>query len=98
MTLCGERNNTSMRVQLKRYWSLLVKYLKPQWIRVILLAVLLFASIGLKLINPQVISYFIDTSQAGGALQTLLVAASLFIVIALVQRVVAFFSTSVAGD
>src|SRR6266852_4185645 len=98
MTPCGERNDTSMHVQLKRYWSLLVKYLKPQWISVVLLAVLLLASIGLQLLNPQVIRYFIDTTQAGGSSQKLLFAALLFIGIALIQRTIAYCSTYVAEN
>src|SRR5579859_3081761 len=98
MMPCGKRNNTSMPVQLKRYWSLLLKYLKPQWISVVLLAVLLLVSIGLQLINPQVIRYFIDTTQAGGPSPKLLLAALLFIGIALIQRTIAFCSTYVAEN
>ena len=87
-----------MHVQLKRYWSLLVKYLKPQWTSVALLAVLLLGSIGLQLINPQVIRYFIDTTQTSGPSQKLLFAALLFIGIALIQRTIAFCSTYVAEN
>ena len=87
-----------MRVQMKRYWRLLVKYLRPQWLSVVLLAVLLLASIALQLLNPQVIRYFIDTTQAGGAGQTLLFAALLFIGIALLQRSIAFCATYVAEN
>ncbi len=56
-----------MVIQFRRYWNLLVTYLKPQWTRVTLLTVLLFGSIGLQLGNPQIIRYFIDTTQAGGS-------------------------------
>src|SRR5437764_11880029 len=94
----GERNNTFMVIQFRRYWGLLVNYLKPEWTRVTLLTVLLFSSIGLQLVNPQLIRYFIDTTQAHGPLGTLLIAAGLFIAIALVQRVVAFCSTYVAEN
>lgn len=87
-----------MCVQLKRLWNLLVTYLKPQWIHIVLLAVLLLTSIGLQLMNPQVIRIFIDTTQAGGPLQKLLFAALLFIAIALVQRTVAYCSTYVAEN
>ena len=87
-----------MAIQFRRYWNLLVKYLRPQWKRVVLLAALLFGSIGLQLVNPQVIGYFIDTTQARGPLRTLLLAAALFIGIALVQRAVAFYSTFVAEN
>lgn len=51
-----------MEIQVHEYRDLLVKYLKPQRFRVALLAVLLFTSIGLTLLNPQVIRYFIDTA------------------------------------
>jgi len=87
-----------MVIQFRRYWNLLVTYLKPQWTRVTLLTVLLSGSIGLQLVNPQIIRYFIDTTQAGGSLGTLFIAAGLFIAIALVQRVVAFYSTYVAEN
>ena len=93
-----------MRVQMKRYGRLLVTYLKPQWISVVLLAVLLLASIILQLLNPQVIRYFIDTTQpgtstrSGNPAQTLLWLALLFISIALLQRTIAFCSTYVAEN
>src|SRR5260370_36901211 len=87
-----------MVFQFRRYWNLLVTYLKPQRTRVTLLTVLLFGSIGLQLVNPQIIRYFIDTTQAGGSLGTLFIAAGLCIAIALVQRVVAFYSTSLADN
>ena len=77
---------------------MLVTYLKPQRAQVVLLAVLLFSSIGLQLINPQVIGYFIDTTQAGGPLRALLIAAVIFIAIALLQRIVAFSSTYTAEN
>ena len=32
-----------MHIPLKRYWTLLVDYVRPQWPRVVLLAVLLLA-------------------------------------------------------
>lgn len=87
-----------MHVQLKRYWNLLVRYLKLQSKSVALLAMLLLASISLQLINPQVIRFFIDTTQSGGPAQKLLFAALLFIAIALIQRVTAFCSTYVAEN
>jgi ATP-binding cassette subfamily B protein len=87
-----------MNVQFRGHWRLLVTYLKPQWAQVVLLTVLLFSSIGLQLINPQVIRYFIDTTQAGGPLRALLIAAVIFIAIALLQRIVAFSSTYTAEN
>ncbi|MGH2481330.1 MAG: ABC transporter ATP-binding protein, partial [Ktedonobacteraceae bacterium] len=89
---------TSMRVQLKRYWRLLVTYLKPQWSSMLGLAGLILASVGLQLLNPQVIRAFIDMTQAGGPEQKLLLVALLFIGIALLQRGIAFCSTYVATN
>ena len=82
-----------MSIPIKQYWTLLVNYLKPQWRWAALLAALLLGSIGLQLVNPQIMRYFIDTAQAGGEQETLLRAALLFIGIALVQQVVAVLAT-----
>jgi len=71
---------------LKKYGELLAKYLGTQWPRVALLTVLLLGSIGLQLANPQVIRYFIDTAQSHGAQSSLLMAAVLFVAIALVSQ------------
>jgi len=67
-----------MKIPLNQYWTLLRKYLTPQWIRALFLAVLILSSIGLRLLNPQVMRFFIDTATAGGAQQTLIEAALLF--------------------
>lgn len=56
--------------------------------RFILLAVFMLGNIGLQVINPQLMRYFIDTALAGGALNQLTFAAIGFIVIALVQQMV----------
>jgi len=53
------------------------------------LAVLLLGSIALQLASPQVVRFFIDTTQRGGLQSTLIAAAVLFLAIALAQRVVA---------
>ncbi|HET8841392.1 MAG TPA: ABC transporter ATP-binding protein [Ktedonobacteraceae bacterium] len=86
-----------MHVQFRRSWRFLSMYLKPQRGRVLVLATLLFASIGLQLVNPQIIRGFIDATQAGSPLPTLLVAAGLFSALAVLQRVGAFFSAYIAS-
>jgi hypothetical protein len=53
-----------MKLPIRHYWQLLVDYLKAQWERIVLLAVLLFSTIGLQLVSPQILRYFIDTAQA----------------------------------
>jgi ATP-binding cassette subfamily B protein len=86
-----------MHVQFGRYWRLLTTYLKPQRGRVIRLAILLFASIGLQLVTPQIIRSFIDATQVGSPLPILLTSAGLFIALGVLQRIVAFLSTYVAS-
>ncbi|GHO98059.1 helicase [Reticulibacter mediterranei] len=85
-----------MSAQFRSHRRLLVTYLKPLWGRVILLAILLIVSIGLQLVNPQVIRAFIDATQAGSPLSTLLLAAGIFLALAVSQRIIAFLSVFVA--
>jgi ABC-type multidrug transport system fused ATPase/permease subunit len=82
-----------VKIPLGEYGALLARYLKPQALRVLLLAVLLLASIALQLANPQIMRSFLDTTQAGGALPTLIRLALLFLAIAVVQQVVAVSET-----
>src|SRR5258708_9341265 len=68
-----------MHTQFGHYWRLLVTYLKPQWRSVVLLSILLMSNIALQLINPQVIRYFIDATQACRPLSALLHAPAPFL-------------------
>lgn len=81
-----------------RYWTLLAKYLRPQLPKVMLMGALLFGSIALQLINPQIVRIFLDEVQAGGALESLTRVAALFIVVAIVQQVVSVAATYVSND
>jgi ATP-binding cassette subfamily B protein len=72
-----------MHLPLYAYWSLLARYLRTQWGKVALLTLLLFASIGLQLLNPQIVRRFLDAAQTGSALTTLLTLALLFLAAAL---------------
>jgi ATP-binding cassette, subfamily B, bacterial len=87
-----------MNLPLTQYRSLLGVYLKPQRARVALLAALLFGGIALQLANPQIIRYFIDTTQAGGPQTALLAAAVLFLGVALAQRVTSIATTYVGEN
>lgn len=82
-----------MKIPLKQYWNLLVDYLKPQRSRVVMLGIALLSSIGLKLLNPQILRYFIDTAVAGGSEQALVRAALLFTGVALVTQILAVAAT-----
>ncbi len=75
-----------MKLPVRRYFALLVTYLKPLWRRALLLALLLLAGIGLQLLNPQILASFIDTALAGGATTTLLLAGALFTGVALANQ------------
>ncbi len=71
----------------QRHWRLLRRYLRPHGGNVLRMAALLLFSIGLQLVNPQVIRYFLDTAQSGGAVRVLLLAASAFIGFGLLQQI-----------
>ena len=73
---------------LKKYGELFATYLGPQWPMVVLLGGLLLGSIGLQLVNPQIIRYFIDAAQSGASPASLLTAAVLFIAIALISQTI----------
>ncbi len=77
-----------MNIPLKRYWTLLVRYLKPQWATVLLLAVLLVSSIGLQLLKPQILRGFIDAVGAGDSVAALGRKAVLFLVVAVTGQAV----------
>jgi ATP-binding cassette, subfamily B, bacterial len=78
-----------MNLSFKSYWNLLSDHIRPQKGRFTLLAVLLFGSIGLRILAPQIMRVFIDEALAGEALRVLTTTAIAFIGIALIQQVVA---------
>jgi ABC-type multidrug transport system fused ATPase/permease subunit len=78
-----------MNVSFKSYWNLLSDHIRPQMGRFILLAALLFGSIGLRIVAPQIMRHFIDDALAGDPLETLTSTAIAFIAVALIQQVVA---------
>ncbi len=77
-----------MKIPFQQYRRLLIKYLRPRWRGFTTLTVLLFGNIGLQLVNPQIMRFFLDTAQAGGAIAVLMRAALLFLSVALVQQIV----------
>lgn len=80
------------------YYMMLNRYLLPQRKSLIGLALLLFTSIGLQLINPQIIRYFIDTASSDKALEPLYYAAALFIGFSLIQQLVSVIATYVSEN
>ena len=86
-----------MNVSFKQIWNLLARHIAPQRKRFVLLAVLLLGSIGLQVINPQIVRAFIDASSSQAA-ETLAVAALAFIGIALFQQAVGVGATYVGEN
>ncbi|MEO5953165.1 MAG: ABC transporter ATP-binding protein [Chloroflexia bacterium] len=84
-----------MSIPIKQYGALLARYLKSQRWRVVFLAILLFTWIGLQILNPQIVRYFIDQAQAGAPLETLVWSALLFLAVAIVTQGLSVLSTYV---
>lgn len=82
-----------MQIPLKQYNHLLINYLKPQLGQVLWLAVMLLGSIGLQILNPQILGDFIDTALSGGSQQRLFTAAFLFIGLALLTQILTVMVT-----
>lgn len=80
------------------YKDLLITYLRPQAARALLMTVLLVTSIGLQLVNPQILRYFIDTALAGSPATPLLFAGAIFVALALANQVVSIFATYVSEN
>lgn len=83
---------------LKRYWRLLAHYLRPQWSRMGLLAVILCGTICVQVITPLVASHFIDQATSGGAMHDLIVLALLTMGLALAGQALAVAETYVAEN
>lgn len=88
----------NMRENLMKYWRILGKYLRPQWLQVILLGILFFVGIGLQLTIPQIIRIFIDSAGAGEAISRLINIAVIFIGIALIQQIVSLGITYISQN
>lgn len=78
--------------------KLFLVYLRPQWGRLLLLALLVLGGIALQLINPQLIRYVLDQAEAGAAQRQLMLAALLFIAFGLLQAGVTLTSTWLGND
>lgn len=87
-----------MRIPLTQYWDLLVDYLRPEVLKATLLAVLLFSSIGLQLLNPQIMRSFIDSALGGTTINHLIQLAGLYIVVAIVNQGLTVGATYLGQD
>ena len=86
------------KVRFRQYAALLSQYLKPQRMRVALLSIFIFSGIGLALINPQILRYFIDAAEAGAAKRDLIIAGVAFFAIGLFRQVSMLVSTYLGQD
>src|SRR5216683_1883212 len=82
-----------MKLPVRRYFALLLVYLKPQWLRTLLMVVCLLAGIGFQIINPQIISYYINTTSAHGPVSALMTAGGLYILAAVLNQIISVGST-----
>jgi len=85
-------------IPVRAYFNLLTDYLRPLRPRVVLLGIVLFGTIGLQLLNPQLIKRFIDGALAGEDASALIPVAVLFMLIAVAQQALAIWSTYLAED
>ncbi len=83
-------------LQLKRDVRLLVRYLRPQWLAMGLLAVILCSNLCVQVATPLVISHFIDQATSGANMHDLIVLALFAIILALVGQGLAVAETYVA--
>ena len=87
-----------MEIPVRGYGELMFRYIKPMRGKVVILALLIFATIGLQLLNPQIIRYFIDTASTTDHVDPLLKAAVLFLVTALSLQLLGVAATYVGED
>lgn len=87
-----------MKLPVKRYFILLITYIRPQIKLVLLLFLLLSFSIGLQLVNPQIVRFFIDEAMQGTKASKLYGAAGLFITLALIQQGINLVSTYISQN
>ena len=88
---------TRTRVPFKQYADLLWTYLRPQKALVAVVAVSLLGNIGLQLVSPQILRFFIDEALEGSAVGRLVGVALLFTLVALVQQAVNVVATYTSG-
>ena len=93
----GASSPPRTRVPFRRYAALLWKYLRPQKALAAVVAVSLLSNIGLQLISPQILRYFIDEALAGSTVGRLVWIAVLFTAIAVVQQAVNVVAVYTSG-
>lgn len=73
-------NPLAVQLTLRHHVGLLAHYLRPQWQKMLMLAVLLFGSIALQLLAPQLLRRFIDAAVSSSASADVLAGAALWFI------------------
>jgi ABC-type multidrug transport system, ATPase and permease components len=84
----------SSRNTLQLLWT----YIRPQWRRTLLLAILLLASIGSQLYSPQIIRQFIDQATQQAPISSLVWLAVLFLIVAVCTQVLTLGATALSAQ
>jgi ATP-binding cassette subfamily B protein len=79
-------------------WQLLWTYIRPQWRRSLLLAILLLGSIALQLASPQIIRQFIDLATQQAPTSSLVWLAVLFLIVALLTQAATLGATALSAQ
>ena len=79
------QKSTLGEISLDAYWSLLLRYLRPHRGKVVVVILLLLGTIGLQLLNPQIVRTFLDAAQAEQSMRTLSLLALFFLGAALLK-------------
>jgi ATP-binding cassette subfamily B protein len=87
-----------MSVPLEQYWALLARYLRARRGRLTLLAAVVLANVGLRLLQPALVRAFLDGAVGGAADAVLTVLAALFLLAALVLAASTVLETYLAED
>lgn len=82
-----------MTISLSDYSGLLKTYLLPQRRRAIWLGAAILAGIGLQIVAPQILRYFIDAVEHNSPMGTLTALAFAFLAVGVVNQVLSIFST-----
>ncbi len=85
-----------MKFQFKTYLKLLSKYLKNQYLKVVLLVIAIIGGIILQLVKPQILKNFIDVALDNENNTLLTRMAILYIILAIVHQVVSIITTYLA--
>ncbi len=94
----SRKGNETVKESLRRYGNLLATYLGPYRLRVVVLAVLLFTSIGIQVVNPQYLGTFIDAAQAGDETARLARLGLAYLIFGLIRRILSVSATYLSTD